>query len=100
MENKFKQEMEEHKQKLDKEYENLMQTFARELEQLKEKQNKEYEKLVGNKFCLSDSCHSKEENWHTDSSFVIVRKICKLPFSCLTNQRVSFVLSCMKCYLS
>ena len=38
--------MEEHKQKLDKEYENLMQTFARELEQLKEKQNKEYEKLV------------------------------------------------------
>ena len=48
VENKFKQEMEEHKQRLDKEYEALMQSFARELEQLREKHNKEIEKRVRN----------------------------------------------------
>ena len=38
--------MEDHKQKLDKEYEALMANFQRELENLKQKQAKEVEKKV------------------------------------------------------
>ena len=38
--------MDEHKQKLDKEYEGLMQNFQRELEKLRQKHNAELEKKV------------------------------------------------------
>ncbi|ELT99016.1 hypothetical protein CAPTEDRAFT_226205 [Capitella teleta] len=44
IENKFHQEMDNHKQKLDKEYEALMATFQREMESLRQKQMKETEK--------------------------------------------------------
>ncbi len=46
LEDKFDQEMEEHKQRLDKEYETLMQNFQRELEQLKQKHDKEIDRKV------------------------------------------------------
>ena len=46
LEDKFEQEMEEHKQRLDKEYETLMQNFQRELEQLKQKHDKEIDRKV------------------------------------------------------
>ena len=39
-------EMDEHKQRLDKEYESLMQTFARDLDALKQRHVKELEKKV------------------------------------------------------
>lgn len=44
LESKYKQEMEEHKQRLDKEYDNLKQQFAVELEKLKKKQFQDLEK--------------------------------------------------------
>lgn len=39
--------MEEHKQRLDKEYDNLKQQFGMELERLKKKQQQDLDKRVG-----------------------------------------------------
>ncbi|XP_063396791.1 serine/threonine-protein kinase TAO1-like isoform X3 [Mytilus trossulus] len=44
LESKYKQEMEEHKQRLDKEYDNLKQQFGMELERLKKKQQQDLDK--------------------------------------------------------
>lgn len=46
MEGRYKTEMEEHKQKLDKEYENLRQSWHMELDRLKKKNLQELEKKV------------------------------------------------------
>ena len=46
MESKFQAEMEEHKQKLDKEYEGTRQNFMLEIERLKKKMVQELEKKV------------------------------------------------------
>ena len=46
VESRFKAEMEDHKQKLDREYENLRQRFGRELEKLKVQHVGELEKQV------------------------------------------------------
>lgn len=46
MEAKCRQEMEEHKQKLDKEYENILQQFSKELEKLQMKHQQELERKV------------------------------------------------------
>ncbi|PRD25191.1 UNVERIFIED_CONTAM: Tao [Trichonephila clavipes] len=46
LEAKCKQEMEEHKQKLDKEYENILQQFSKELEKLQVKHQQELERKV------------------------------------------------------
>lgn len=45
-ENKFRQEMEEHKQKLDKEYEQLMQTFIKDLDKIRMKHQQDLDKAV------------------------------------------------------
>ena len=50
MESKFQTEMEEHKQKLDKEYEGTRQNFMLEIERLKKKMVQELEKKVQNVF--------------------------------------------------
>ena len=47
MEGRFKIEMDEHKVKLDKEYESLMQNFTKELEKLRLRQQQELERRVG-----------------------------------------------------
>ena len=46
LETKFRQEMEEHKQKLDKEYEQLMQNFIKELDKFRMKHQQELDKTV------------------------------------------------------
>ena len=46
MESKFQGEMEEHKQKLDKEYEGTRQNFMLEIDRLKRKMQQELEKKV------------------------------------------------------
>ena len=46
LENKFRQEMEEHKQRLDKEYESLSATFYKDLDKLRAKHHQELEKKV------------------------------------------------------
>ena len=46
METKFKGEMEEHKQRLDKEYELLRARFSKDLEKLKQKHTSELENHV------------------------------------------------------
>ena len=46
LENKFGQEMEEHRQKLDKEYEALMQNFTKELDRLRVKHGMDLDKKV------------------------------------------------------
>lgn len=46
MESKYNTEMEEHKQKLDKEYETTRQNFTMELEKLKRKMVQDLEKRV------------------------------------------------------
>ena len=46
VESRFKAEMEDHKQKLDREYENLRQRFGRELEKLKVQHAAELDKQV------------------------------------------------------
>ena len=47
MESKFSGEMEEHKQKLDKEYESTRQNFMLEIEKLKKKMEQDLDKKVG-----------------------------------------------------
>lgn len=47
-------EMESFKQKADKEYENLLNTFSKELQRLRSSQNTEKDKKVGF-FCLNMS---------------------------------------------
>ena len=46
LENKFRQEMDEHKTKLDKEYETLMQNFIKELDKLRIKHSQDLDKTV------------------------------------------------------
>jgi len=69
MENKFKTEMDEHKQKLDKEYEALMLNFQRELEKLRGKHNTELDKKV------SESPHPLHvlEFWVARYKFVLAQ---------------------------
>ena len=64
MESKYKQEMEEHKQRLDKEYDNLKQQFAVELEKLKKKQFQDLEKRVCivATWCINVHCFKKNVN--------------------------------------
>lgn len=46
METKCRQELEDHKQKLDKEYESLLQLFSKDLEKLQMKHQQELERKV------------------------------------------------------
>lgn len=50
LEIKCRGEIEEHKQKLDKEYENLLQQFGKELEKLQAKHQQELDKKVCQRF--------------------------------------------------
>lgn len=50
LETKCRQELEDHKQKLDKEYENLLTQFSKDLEKLQNKHQKELQKKVCNVF--------------------------------------------------
>eukprot|EP00918_Siedleckia_nematoides_P017313 GHVU01037203.1.p1 GENE.GHVU01037203.1~~GHVU01037203.1.p1 ORF type:complete len:968 (+),score=169.62 GHVU01037203.1:22-2925(+) len=66
VENKFKSEMEEHKTRLDREYENLNQTFMRELEKLRQKHQGDRDKTnrastVGEKRLLRQARGMHEE---------------------------------------
>jgi len=54
MESRYAVEMEEHKQKLDKEYETTRQTFVLELDKLKRKMIQDLEKRVGTAFMLKE----------------------------------------------
>jgi serine/threonine protein kinase TAO1, putative (fragment) len=54
LEAKCKQELEEHKQKLDKEYETLLSQFSKDLEKMQVKHHKELQKKVSqNDFFIS-----------------------------------------------
>ena len=55
MESRYAVEMEEHKQKLDKEYETTRQTFVLELDKLKRKMIQDLEKRVGTAFMLKEN---------------------------------------------